>query len=135
MFEARLAKYQMNNPEVDLTAIRYTSHGQFIYNLHLVLVNRERGVVVHELNIERSREMVIGVARKRGLLLSRGGLLGDHLHLTIGCPIDQSPERIALSFMNNIAFVHDMKHWFEFGYYVGTFGNYDLGAIRLNVAE
>lgn len=133
--EERLAKSQINNPDVDLAAIRYSSHGQFIYNLHLVLVNYDRGVAVDNSQINRTSDMVLRVAKKRGLLLSRVGLLGDHLHLSLGCPIDQSPDVIALSFMNNIAFAHDMTHWFDFGYYVGTFGNYDLGAIRQHLAE
>jgi hypothetical protein len=36
---------------------------------------------------------------------------------------------IAVRFMNNLAYRDGMKRMFEFGYYVGTFGEYDLGAI------
>ena len=37
--------------------------------------------------------------------------------------------RISLRFMNNLAYREEMKPVFDFGYYVGTFGEYDLGAI------
>jgi len=61
--------------------------------------------------------------------LSRVGLLPDHIHLTLGCPIDQSPETIAISFLNNCAYAVGMKPVFQFGYYVGTIGEYDRGAV------
>jgi hypothetical protein len=33
--------------------------------------------------------------------------------------------------MNNLAYAAGMKPIFKFGFYVGTFGEYDLGATRL----
>ena len=38
----RLARYQIHFPEIDLSEPRQTSHAQFWYNLHLVLVNDSR---------------------------------------------------------------------------------------------
>ena len=57
--------------------------------------------------------------------ISRVGLLADHVHLTLGCVIDQSPEEIALSYRNNCAYSIGMKPIFQFGYYTGTIGEYD----------
>ena len=34
-----------------------------------------------------------------------------------------------LAFLNNLAFVHGMKPVFQFGAYVGTFGEYHQGAV------
>ena len=73
--------------------------------------------------------MILGVCQKQGYHLSRGGLVSDHVHLTLGGVPNQSPSEIALRFMNNLAYLDGMKHVFEFGYYVGTFGEYDLGVI------
>jgi hypothetical protein len=33
--------------------------------------------------------------------------------------------------MNNIAYEHEMKRILKFSYFVGTFGGYDRGVIRL----
>jgi hypothetical protein len=62
-------------------------------------------------------------------LLSRAGILADHIHLAIGCPIEVAPCDIALSFLNNLAFAHGMKPVFQFGAFVGTFGEYHQGAV------
>ena len=37
--------------------------------------------------------------------------------------------------MNNLALAHGMTALFEESYYVGTFGSYDLNAVRQNLAE
>jgi len=57
-------------------------------------------------------------------------LLADHLHVTIGSGYSQSPEEVSLSYLNNLAYAHGMKAMYQFSYFVGTFGEYDLGAIR-----
>lgn len=50
--------------------------------------------------------------------------------MSMGCGIEDSPEDMALCFLNNLAYAHGMKAVYRFGYYVGTFGNFDLGALR-----
>jgi hypothetical protein len=57
-------------------------------------------------------------------------LLPDHPHATLACGFEQSPEEVALGYMNNLAFAHGMKPLFCGSFYVGTFGQYDMGAIR-----
>lgn len=39
-----------------------------------------------------------------------------------------------MAILNNIAFGHEMKPIFQYGFYAGTFGEYDLGAIRWALA-
>ncbi len=101
----------------------------FWYNLHIVIVHAERFREVREERLAARRVMILGVCQKQGYHLSRGGLVSDHVHLTLGGVPNQSPSEIALRFMNNLAYLDGMKHVFEFGYYVGTFGEYDLGVI------
>ena len=74
-------------------------------------------------------EMIEHVAFKGEHRLSRLSLLCDHVHLVIGGKIDQSPEGIALGFLNSGAIALGMKPQFKFGYYAGTTGEYDLGAV------
>ena len=68
-------------------------------------------------------------AAKHGHRLSRAALLADHIHLTLGCQIDESPEEVALGYINNCAYACGMKPAFQFSYYAGTIGEYDRGAV------
>jgi hypothetical protein len=84
---------------------------------------------IREGALRRVREMILGVSAKRSHWLSRAGILPDHVHLVLGCRVDESPQEAALSYMNNLAFALGMKRAFMFGFYVGTVGEYDLGVI------
>lgn len=49
--------------------------------------------------------------------------------MTIGCGLQESPQEIAVKYMNNLAFVQGMKAVFRYSFFAGTFGEYDLGAV------
>ena len=75
--------------------------------------------------------MASGTAKKHGHLFSVGGIVSDHIHLTLGCTWwEESPTETVLCYMNHLAYVAGMKRIFQFGFYTGTFGEYDLGATR-----
>lgn len=79
--------------------------------------------------------MVIRSARQKQHHISRLSILGDHLHFTVGIPFQQSPQDVALCYMNNLAYAHDMQAVFCASYYVGTIGEYDTGAIWTSLAS
>ncbi len=133
--ETMLAPYQLFDDRVDLGRRRTSSHGEFIYNLHLAVVHQQRHAEVSEDYWRRTFEMVKGTARKKEHLLSRVGLQMDHLHWTVGCAIEESPLEVGLSYLNNVAFAHGMQPLFQFGFYAGTFGPYDLNAVRINLGD
>jgi hypothetical protein len=54
--------------------------------------------------------------------LSRVSLFADHLHITMGCNYNESPQEAALSYLNNLAYAHGMTEVYRNGYYLGTFG-------------
>ncbi len=128
--QERFEWVQIVSHDVDLSQIRYTAHGQFIYNLHVVLEHAEGWCAVDPAFLKRTHDMILRICRKKGLLLSRAGIVANHLHLSIGCGIEDAPEELAMCFLNNLAYAHGMKAVYRFGYYVGTFGNFDLGALR-----
>jgi hypothetical protein len=125
----RLSQYQVVRPEIDLSERQQTSHGVYWYNLHVVMVHRERWMEIRHDVLSRVRAMVLGAAAKNSIRLSRAGILADHLHLVLGCPIDLAPDEIALAFLNNLAFVHGMKPIYQFGGFIGTIGEYTNKAI------
>ncbi len=129
--QATVQRCQIDIPEVDLSQPRRSSHGQFWYNLHLVFVHQERWREVREPAFVHTRDMILATARKHAHLLSVGGIVPDHIHLTLGGNWEESPAETVLCYMNNLAYASGMKPIFKFGFYVGTFGEYDLGAMRL----
>ena len=122
-------QFQLAYREVDLSQPSRTAHGLYWYNLHLVFVNDGRWMETRESEIRKWCEMIEQVAYKGEHRLSRLSLLCDHVHLVIGGKIDQSPEGIALGFLNSGAIALGMKPQFKFGSYAGTTGEYDLGAV------
>jgi REP element-mobilizing transposase RayT len=124
-----LQQFQIVQPEVDLRQPRMTAHGRYWYNLHLVLVHRERWAEIRENVLRGVQKMILGVCRKKNYTLSRAGILADHVHLALGCPLEASPTEVALVFLNNLAYAHGMKAVYQFGAYVGTFGEYDQNAV------
>jgi len=127
--QQRFQEHQVFDVTIDLSRRRQTSHAIYWYNLHLVLVMRDRARHMQAETLLAIRNMIRAVASKKGHLLSRAAILPDHIHVALGCELSESPEEIALSYMNNVAFAVGMQRLFEYGYWVGTFGEYDLGAV------
>lgn len=127
---AELADLQFQDPDADLLKPRFTNHGRCTCNLHIVVVRRDRHEVHDRGILTRVRSMIRSWAEKHGLLLSRIAILPDHLHVTIGIAATSVPLDLALSLMNNLAWLHDMQPVLEPTCFLGTFGQYDLGAIR-----
>lgn len=128
--QARLDEFQIVHSKVDLSRPRHTTHGQYWYNLHIVMENADGLPDIRESVLQATHEMILRVSRTKSHLLSRAGIVSDHLHLTLGCALDESPLDVALSYMNNLAFAQEMRPVFRYSCYLGTFGEYDLGAIR-----
>ena len=123
----RLERFQIRRDEVDLAKPRQTAHALYWYNLHVVFIRDGRYMEVREQELARAREVILKASEKHGYLLSRAGIVPDHIHLTLGCTPGDAPCDVALRYMNNLAYACGMKPVFEFGFYVGTFGEYDLG--------
>lgn len=131
----QLQEMQLHNPAVDLSQPSHTSHAIYWFNLHVVLVNDGRYREVHNERLRAVRDMILSASQAKGHQLSRAAILPDHIHLTMRCGLDESPQSVALSYLNNLAFAQGMKCVFQFGYFVGTFGEYDLGAIPRDVSS
>ena len=126
-FEERIAGFQISNATVDLSTPRTTAHSLYWYNLHLVLVNDARWREYRAERFRIVRDSVLRIAQERDFSLSKAGILPDHLHLAMGVSSEKSPEDVAKCLMNNLAYAVGMKPVFQSGYYVTTFGEYDLG--------
>jgi REP element-mobilizing transposase RayT len=121
---------QWCDERINLQQVRASGHGQFVYNLHLVLETADHLADVCAERILTTREMIVRVCQKKSWMLSRIGVAHHHLHLLLGCDVAETPSEVALSLLNNIAYAHDMRPVLEHSFYVGTFGRYDRNAIR-----
>ena len=128
--QERLAQYQIHDDAVDLSTVRTSAYGQFVYNLHVVLVHGGRGVDVRDEWLRTTTDTLRRIADKKGHLLTRASLVADHLHMILGCDVTEAPGSVVLSYMNNLAHVHGGKAVFQYGFYVGTVGHYDLNSVR-----
>jgi REP element-mobilizing transposase RayT len=130
--QAQFESLQFHDESIDLSKPLIGTHGQYLHSLQIVVENVEGWHEVNESRLQRVRNVIKTAAQKNRWQLSRIGLLCNHVHVLLGANTVDSPQSVALSLMNNIAHVYDMKPILKFSYYVGTFGGYDRGAIRAN---
>lgn len=129
-FAELISQYTRVNHDVRLQEPTATKRGRYWYDLHLALVTEQRDRFVDEVSLERIRTTCEKNAQKKGYLLGSYSVMPDHVHLAMRGNVEESPEEIALGFMNNIAFVFGQRPVLRPSYYVGTFGEYDMGAVR-----
>ncbi|MGB7324357.1 MAG: hypothetical protein WBD31_05760, partial [Rubripirellula sp.] len=130
--QSRIEAIQFQDSAVDLSKPNAGAYGQYLNSLQIVLENAASWHEVREAQLRRVHNVIIGACNKRSWHLSRIGLLSNHVHILLGAGVTESPQSVALSLMNNIAYVYDMKPILKFSYYVGTFGGFDRGAVRLH---
>ena len=129
-FQNSLRKFTVVCPEVDLSKPTETRSGRYWYNLHLVLVTQHRYRIVEPDRLATLRDMSFKIGMKKEYEISRLAVLPDHLHLSLRGNIEHSPEEIALAYLNNLAYAMGQNAIWQRGYYAGTFGEYDLDAVR-----
>jgi len=93
------------------------------------LVHQDRWPAVDPQHLCVTKDSILSTAETEKVRLSVVSILADHLHNAMGCHYTKSPEEIALSFLNNLSDAHEKKPLFQHGFYLGTFGEYDMGAI------
>lgn len=120
---------------VDLAQPAESRSGRYWYNLHLVLVTDGRFRFSDEATLTKLRVGSFKIAAKKGYQIAALSVMPDHLHIALRGNIDQSPEGIALAFQNNLAHMVQRGAIWRPGFYVGTFGEYDMNAIRVAVRQ
>ena len=129
-FSKFMKGFTVADPSARLLDPTETNSGRYWYNLHVVLVTDSRMRFTDQRSLNRIGETCDKVASKKACRVASRTVMPDHIHLALRGDIQQSPEEIALAFMNNIAFAFGQAAVFRPSYYVGTFGEYDMGAVR-----
>ena len=125
-----LRQFTVVDPEVDLSQPTATKSGRYWYNLHLVLVTEGRWRTCDPRWLGKIRDQAFRIAEKKGYRISRLSAMPDHLHLSLRGNPDDSPETIALAFQNNLAYALGQFRVWRPTYHAGTFGEYDMNAVR-----
>lgn len=131
-FREEMREFTVRPEGVNLAEPTATESGRYWYNLHVVLVVVRRHRVVERRQLTILRDTSLRVAAKKGWAISTLSVMPDHLHVALRGTVEQSPEEIALSLMNNLAYALGHGQFWEPGYYAGTFSEYDMGAVRHN---
>ncbi len=128
-YRKTLASVAVNDPAVDLSVPAISSHGRYWYGLHVVFVVSSRYRVGNHDFLDRLRARVLEAAVAQDCALKRLAIMPDHMHLALRGNPTLSPSEIAVGLQNSTADVAGMQLWEE-EFYVGTFGDYDHGAVR-----
>ncbi|MEM7311875.1 MAG: transposase [Planctomycetota bacterium] len=104
--------------------------GRYWYNLHIVLVTSGRGKIDSLNTLRKLDRSFEATANKHGYDLVMRSWLLDHVHVALRGNIEQSPQEIALSLMNNSAYTFGQNAVWQFGFYAGSFSEYDVNAVR-----
>ena len=94
--QLRIESLQYLDSRVDLSALQYSGHGQYVANLHLVFENRERLADVREESLRRTRDIIIRASQKHGYRLARVGLASNHVHILLGIGLEEAVLAVAL---------------------------------------
>jgi REP element-mobilizing transposase RayT len=129
-FEAQMASLTVANSEVDLSRPVPSLSGRYWYNVHLVLVADKRERIHDTKMLTDLRDATLRVARKKGHLLSRLAVMPDHLHLAVRPLISESALGVAFAYQNNLAHMLGGRRIWQDSFYVGTFGEYSMQAVR-----
>jgi REP element-mobilizing transposase RayT len=116
--------------EIDLSQPAESARGRYWHNLHLVLVV-ERHARIHDISVLRTlRDSFLKVAARKGHAVSRISVMQGHLHALVRAQPQVSPLEIVFAYQNNLAYRIRQSALWSKGFYVGTFGEYSMRAIR-----
>jgi REP element-mobilizing transposase RayT len=128
-FEEELRRLSFHDPRIDLSRPSPTRSGRYWYNLHLVLVVAGRYRVAWGVGTDDIQVCYRRIARDGGHEISSLSFMPDHVHVALRGNMERSPQEIALEFQNGVADYMGCRIW-EFNYYVGTFSEYTMEAVR-----
>ena len=129
-FNESLREFTVADESVNLSQPTATHSGRYWYNIHLVLVTQQRYRTTDLTQLRTIRDQSFRIAAKKGHQIAALSVVPDHVHVALRGNIEHAPEQIALAFMNNLAYALGQNAVWTFGYYVGTFSEYDMWAVR-----
>lgn len=128
-FAELIQEFTFSDDEIRLQEPTETTRARYWHNLHLVLVTAGRSRFTNRESLSKLSHQCTAIARKKECKIASRSIMPDHIHLALRGALDLSPAEIALTFMNNLAFAFGQNAIWTPSYYVGSFGEYDMGAV------
>ena len=88
--QKRIELLQSYDETADLKEPRFSNHGRYLHNLHIVIENRDDLHNVNEEVLRKLRSMIIRSCAQKQHLLARIGLVSNHMHLLPGARTSRS---------------------------------------------
>lgn len=130
-FAAAMEELTVVNPSVDLSQPFESARGRYWYNVHLVLVVDHRHPL-HDLAVlKRIRDGCLQIAAQKDHAISRLSVMPEHLHAALRGQVHESPFDLVFAYQNDLAHLVNTGRIWSDGFYVGTFGEYTMQAVRL----
>ena len=129
-FKELLSKNTISN-NVDLSQPVITSHGRYWYNIHLVIIIQNRKFpITNSETFEIIKKYCFIIANKKECKIARLSIMPDHIHISIKGNPKLSPKDIGFAFLNNLSFVLGYNRCWKNEFYVGSFSEYNLDALK-----
>jgi REP element-mobilizing transposase RayT len=126
-----LKKHTQWDCQRDLTWASATHYGLYWYNIHLVIVAADRNIrIAKDETFETIKRTLPKIALKNGCEIAHFAIVPDHIHISLAANPKLAPFQIGMSFLNNLAYVLDVGECWRREFYVGTFSEYDLKALK-----
>lgn len=129
-FKEIMEQFTVSDRSVDLSKPVESARGRYWYNLHLVLVVDGRARIMEPRILAQLRDATLKVAAKKSHLVSRLSVMPDHLHAALRPAPKESPVDVAFAYQNNLAHMLKLGRIWKDSFYVGTFGEYNMQAVR-----
>lgn len=129
-FEATMRQFTVQNPDIDLSQPTESARGRYWYNLHMVLVVDGRSRITDADVLGQLRDGALKVAAKKEHSISRLSVMPDHLHAALRPAVEESPLDVVFAYQNNLAYMLKLGRLWTESFYVGTFGEYSMQAVR-----
>jgi REP element-mobilizing transposase RayT len=129
-FAQEMQHFTVMNPEVDLSRPSESARGRYWYNLHVVLVVQDRCRLTEPSSLSKIRDTALKIAAKKAHGVSWLSVMPDHLHVAVRPQPTESPADVVFAYQNNLAYATGQKRMWRESFYVGTFSEYNMDAVR-----
>ncbi len=133
-FKEWLEKFNSKFERVNIAEPEQPSHGCYWYALHIVIVVKDRRFpMTLSHTFEKVRFTAIYISNEISCELAEISVMPDHIHMALRGNINLSPQDIALSFLNGLAYAMGSNACWSEEAYVGSFSEYAVSRISRSI--
>ena len=123
---------------------RKSAHAVYDIKYHVIWVTKYRYKVIRGRVAERARELIRQICEARGIMIVRGAISPDHIHMLLSVPPDLAPAKVVQYIKGRSSRLLQMEfpelgkrywgqHLWARGYFCATVGAVDEATIKENI--